>query len=107
MNGFVSFLSGILGDDENAEAEERPCPDFYETCCSLASPTVVEFKPPTEKPIPPKPLVGISNKCGVRNKNGAIFQVTDRDNEAQFGKYGRSLERIHRSISKQINERKR
>lgn len=85
MNVFITYLPGISGDDENAEAEERPCPDFYETCCSMESPTFVEM--PTATPKPPKPPIGISAKCGVRNKNGAVFQVTDRDNEAQFGKF--------------------
>lgn len=35
----------------------------------------------------PKPPVVIPEKCGVRNKNGAVFEVTERDNESQFGKF--------------------
>lgn len=78
----------ISGDDDDSETEERPCPDFYETCCSVISPTILISPPILEAGAQTKPKpkpIGKPDKCGVRNKNGAVFKVTDRDNEAQFG----------------------
>lgn len=78
---FLLLFFENLGDDEEGkpeEPEDHPCPDFFETCCSVKSSTIVRNSPKS-KPI------GIPDKCGVRNKNGAIFEVNERDNEAQFG----------------------
>lgn len=69
---FVRFFEN-LGDDE----EVHPCPDFFDTCCSLKQDTIV--KPKTN------PSIVKTDKCGIRNKNGAIFNVIEHDNEAQYG----------------------
>lgn len=70
-----------LGDEEEGGAQpEQPCEDYFETCCVLKTDEIIE--PP---PTPSKPHVQKADKCGVRNKNGAFFNVKERDNEAQFG----------------------
>lgn len=37
----------------------------------------------------------IPDKCGVRNKNGAVFQINERDNEAQFGEFQSQFKFYH------------
>lgn len=70
-----------LGEEDSTPKPEpdHPCPDFFDTCCLLASPTIVATKS--------KPPIGIPDRCGIRNKNGAVFEVNERDNEAQFGEF--------------------
>lgn len=72
------FLNNLGGDDD-PEPERHPCPDFFDTCCILKSTEIVETKS--------KPSIGIPDKCGVRNKNGAVFNLIERENESQFGEF--------------------
>lgn len=82
LNGsIITSGEGILdvrfGADDDPEPERHPCPDFFDTCCSLKSEVFVKevVKPPLEK----------NEKCGVRNKKGAVFTLIERENESQFG----------------------
>lgn len=70
-----------LGDEEDEPQPEHPCPDYFETCCVLKADEVIE--PPQQA----KPRVEKPEMCGVRNKDGAIFNVVARDNESQFGEF--------------------
>lgn len=65
-----------LGQDDNTNNKEHPCPGLFETCCNLRS----------ERPIIPPTT--IHTGCGIRNVDGVGFRITgDKDNEAQFGLY--------------------
>lgn len=68
------ILDVRLGAEDDPEPEQHPCPDFFETCCTIVS-----------KEITTKSKFSISEKCGVRNRRGNGFEVLPRDNEAQFG----------------------
>lgn len=78
------ILDVRLGADDDPEPERHPCPDFFDTCCNIKSDI-----------IDTKSQFRISDKCGIRNKNGNGFTVLPRDNEAQFGKF--SIEISHLS----------
>lgn len=75
------IISHRIGGDEDPQPEQHPCPDFFDTCCSLK-------KMDNDDPIIPEagPKVGKPEKCGVRNKMGAVFNLIERRNESQFGK---------------------
>lgn len=66
-----------IGADDDPQPERHPCPDFFDTCCSLKSEEIVRevVKPPIEK----------QDKCGIRNKKGSTFTLIEREHEAQFG----------------------
>lgn len=72
------MLTLRIGADDDPQPERHPCPDFFDTCCILKSKEIIEtaIKTPIGKP----------EKCGIRNKKGAGFNLIERDNEAQFGK---------------------
>lgn len=67
-----------IGADDDPQPERHPCPDFFDTCCILKSDEII--------PTVIKTPIGKPEKCGIRNKNGAGFNLIERDNEAQFGK---------------------
>lgn len=71
------ILDVRIGADDDPQPEKHPCKDFFDTCCSL------ELLETEEKKINP---ITKYDKCGFRNYNGVGFGITQRDNEAQFGK---------------------
>lgn len=93
LNGtIITSGEGILdvriGGDDDPEPERHPCPDFFDTCCSLKSEQIVETKV--------KPLIGKPEKCGIRNKNGAVFNLIERQNESQFAEFPWVVAIIHK-----------
>lgn len=80
LNRFDFLIHKIvnrLGADDDPEPERHPCPDFFDTCCTLKSEEHV--KEVVRAPIPK------TDKCGIRNKKGSTFTLVGRENEAQFG----------------------
>lgn len=72
---FNSFLQYLVGQT-TLFPERKPCPQYFDTCCSIKA----------EEPILPKSPIIVHDRCGIRNQNGAGFQIINkRDNEAQFG----------------------
>lgn len=70
---FHNFFKN-LGADDDPEPERHPCPDFFDTCCSLRQHF---YLVPSSRP----------DMGGVRNKNGLVFSIIERENEAQFGEF--------------------
>lgn len=89
LNGSIitdgdGLLDVRLGADDDPEPEKHPCPDFFETCCSLKSNEPI-FNIPNAPDTKTEFIK--ADKCGIRNKLGNGFTVKPRENEAQFGKF--------------------
>lgn len=74
----AGILDSRLGSDDDPEPQKHPCPDFFDTCCTLKTKDNTFTKDIT--------IIPVHDRCGVRNRKGAGFEISPHDKEAQFGK---------------------
>lgn len=66
-----------LGTDEDAEALKYFCPGLIDICCTLKT----KDDKFTDTKVP------IHDRCGIRNKKVAGFEIISHNNDAQYGKF--------------------